>query len=192
VSEHGLLRFLDFLVQEENDAVFLLKPRHEDERKQEAGKPAGGLATDEHGSDTSGTAQPGSVGEADIGPAIDPDDLSKMRKIPKLSQRELKVLEGIVRGLQNKMIAREYGIAEATVKVHMKAILRKVQVTNRTQAAVWAMENHVTQLEHSNTTGGGELPAEQPAPSGGSSHEQSGPRPALSGPRRTGSSSLGA
>jgi two-component system nitrate/nitrite response regulator NarL len=40
------------------------------------------------------------------------------------------------------MIARKCGITEATVKVHMKSILRKIQVANRTQAAVWAMENN--------------------------------------------------
>ena len=39
------------------------------------------------------------------------------------------------------MIARKIDIAEATVKVHIKAILRKIRVQNRTQAAVWAMNN---------------------------------------------------
>jgi hypothetical protein len=37
------------------------------------------------------------------------------------------------------MIARELDICEATVKVHVKAILRKIGVSNRTQAAIWAM-----------------------------------------------------
>jgi two-component system nitrate/nitrite response regulator NarL len=39
------------------------------------------------------------------------------------------------------MIARSCDITEATVKVHMKSILRKIQVANRTQAAVWALEH---------------------------------------------------
>jgi two-component system nitrate/nitrite response regulator NarL len=39
------------------------------------------------------------------------------------------------------VIARTCDIAEATVKVHMKSILRKIRVENRTQAAIWAMEN---------------------------------------------------
>ena len=38
------------------------------------------------------------------------------------------------------MIARTCGVADATIKVHMKSILRKIRVANRTQAAVWALE----------------------------------------------------
>ena len=44
-------------------------------------------------------------------------------------------------GYSNKTIARKINVAEATVKVHIKAILRKIRVHNRTQAAVWAV-NH--------------------------------------------------
>ena len=39
------------------------------------------------------------------------------------------------------MIARKRDMAEATVKVHMKSVLRKIRVVNRTQAAIWALEN---------------------------------------------------
>jgi two-component system nitrate/nitrite response regulator NarL len=46
-----------------------------------------------------------------------------------------------VKGYANKVIARSCDISEATVKVHMKSILRKIQVANRTQAAVWALEH---------------------------------------------------
>jgi two-component system nitrate/nitrite response regulator NarL len=58
-----------------------------------------------------------------------------------LSERELQILDGLVQGHANKVIARMYDITEATVKVHMKSILRKIRVTNRTQAAIWAVEN---------------------------------------------------
>jgi two-component system nitrate/nitrite response regulator NarL len=51
------------------------------------------------------------------------------------------MLEGLVKGHPNKVIARTCDIAEATVKVHIKAILRKIRVENRTQAAIWAMSN---------------------------------------------------
>ncbi len=54
-----------------------------------------------------------------------------------LSGRETEILHCLVEGDSNKSIARKLGIAEATVKVHIKAILRKLQVLNRTQAAVW-------------------------------------------------------
>lgn len=60
-----------------------------------------------------------------------------------LSSREVNILEGLALGESNKVIARNLDIAEATVKVHVKAILRKVRVKNRTQAAVWAMNKGV-------------------------------------------------
>ncbi len=63
-----------------------------------------------------------------------------------LSGREVSILEGLMLGESNKVIARKLQIAEATVKVHVKAILRKVRVRNRTQAAMWAMQNAVPQI----------------------------------------------
>jgi two-component system nitrate/nitrite response regulator NarL len=59
----------------------------------------------------------------------------------KLSERETQILDGLVRGYANKVIARRCDISEATVKVHMKSILRKIRVGNRTQAAIWALEH---------------------------------------------------
>jgi two-component system nitrate/nitrite response regulator NarL len=56
-----------------------------------------------------------------------------------LSVREIQILRGLVDGLSNKTIARQFDIMEATVKVHVKAILRKIGVQNRTQAAIWAL-----------------------------------------------------
>ncbi len=55
-----------------------------------------------------------------------------------LSERELDVLRELGDGLPNKMIANRLGIAEATVKVYVKRVLRKIGVHNRTQAALWA------------------------------------------------------
>lgn len=60
---------------------------------------------------------------------------------PRLSDREAQILDGLVKGHANKTIARTCEITEATVKVHMKSILRKIRVANRTQAAVWALEH---------------------------------------------------
>jgi two-component system nitrate/nitrite response regulator NarL len=60
--------------------------------------------------------------------------------VKKLSMREWQILDGLVNGYSNKLIARNYNITEATVKVHMKSILRKIRVENRTQAAIWAIE----------------------------------------------------
>ena len=55
-----------------------------------------------------------------------------------LSSRELAILRTLMEGASNKVIARALVITEATVKVHMKAILRKLRLQNRTQAAIWA------------------------------------------------------
>jgi DNA-binding NarL/FixJ family response regulator len=60
---------------------------------------------------------------------------------PQLSPREKSILRCLIEGDSNKCIARKIDIAEATVKVHVKAILRKIRVQNRTQAAIWAMNN---------------------------------------------------
>jgi len=59
-----------------------------------------------------------------------------------LSRRETLILRMLIEGASNKVMARRLVITESTVKVHMKAILRKLRLQNRTQAAVWA-RNHV-------------------------------------------------
>ena len=66
--------------------------------------------------------------------------ISSLRKLT-LSEREAQILDGLVKGHANKIIARTCDISEATVKVHMKSILRKIRVANRTQAAIWALEH---------------------------------------------------
>jgi two-component system, NarL family, nitrate/nitrite response regulator NarL len=60
---------------------------------------------------------------------------------PRFSDRERGILNCLIAGEPNKVIARKIEISEATVKVHVKAILRKIRVQNRTQAAIWAMNN---------------------------------------------------
>src|SRR5258705_6778008 len=60
---------------------------------------------------------------------------------PQLSAREKSILRYVIEGDSNKGIARKIDITEATVKVHVKAILRKIRVQNRTQAAIWGMNN---------------------------------------------------
>jgi two-component system nitrate/nitrite response regulator NarL len=66
---------------------------------------------------------------------------SESNDMPRLSVREKCILNCLIAGESNKVIARKIEIAEATVKVHIKAILRKIRVHNRTQAAIWAMNN---------------------------------------------------
>jgi len=57
-----------------------------------------------------------------------------------LSPRELDILRGIARGASNKEIAREHGIVETTVKIHVQHVLRKLRVSSRVHAAVMATE----------------------------------------------------
>lgn len=56
----------------------------------------------------------------------------------KLTPTQLRVLQGVHLGLANKQIAFDLGIAEATVKAHMTALMRKLNVRNRTQVALLA------------------------------------------------------
>ena len=66
---------------------------------------------------------------------------AKSSDTPRLSARQQSILRCLILGDSNKAIARKMAIAEATVKVHVKAILRRIRVHNRTQAAIWAMSN---------------------------------------------------
>lgn len=65
---------------------------------------------------------------------------------PDLSARELEVLNLIVQGLSNKQLAHTLGIAEHTVKNHVKSILNKLDVDDRTQAATAAIQRGIIHL----------------------------------------------
>jgi two-component system, NarL family, nitrate/nitrite response regulator NarL len=69
-----------------------------------------------------------------------PNDPTR-RDAASLSPREKEIVTRLVRGESNKIIGHALHITEATVKVHLKAILRKISVQNRTQAAIWAVNN---------------------------------------------------
>jgi len=77
-------------------------------------------------------------GEQRDAPTQNADDSHMFRP---LSDREDEILRRLVQGESNKVIARVLNITEATVKVHIKAILRKIRVKNRTQAAIWAIDH---------------------------------------------------
>ena len=68
--------------------------------------------------------------------------LSQDIEVP-LTQRESEVLRQMALGLTNKEIAKMLGISYETVKEHVQHILRKVGVTDRTQAAVWAVRKNL-------------------------------------------------
>jgi two-component system nitrate/nitrite response regulator NarL len=55
-----------------------------------------------------------------------------------LTEQENRILEQLIDGKSNKLIARDLGIAEGTVKVHVKHVLKKLNLRSRVEAAVWA------------------------------------------------------
>ncbi|MCW1384955.1 response regulator transcription factor [Novosphingobium sp. KCTC 2891] len=72
-------------------------------------------------------------------PTPRPDQMDTVRKdVAGLTPTQLKVLLAVLDGKLNKQIAHELGMSEATVKAHMTAIMRKLDVRNRTQAALVA------------------------------------------------------
>ena len=60
-----------------------------------------------------------------------------------LTDRERQILGQIAAGSSNKQIANTLGITEATVKVHVKNLLKKLNFHSRVEAAVWAVSNHI-------------------------------------------------
>lgn len=58
-----------------------------------------------------------------------------------LTARERDIVHGLVRGESNKEIARELGVAESTVKIHVQNILKKLNLASRVQVAVYAVEH---------------------------------------------------
>ncbi|MDI5985145.1 two-component system response regulator NarL [Halomonas sp. M4R5S39] len=60
-----------------------------------------------------------------------------------LTQREREILRELAAGLSNKLIARKLDITEGTVKVHVKHLLKKLNLRSRVEAAVWAVQEGV-------------------------------------------------
>lgn len=69
------------------------------------------------------------------------------KKEDKLSKREFEILKLVAVGMYNKEIADQLSISEKTVKNHMSSIFRKIKVSDRTQAAVYAIRNNYVRLD---------------------------------------------
>ena len=92
-------------------------------------------------------------GESYIQPDLIPSLNSKLitrnnnrEKIEALTRRELEVLILVASGMFNKEIAEEMKISERTVKNHISSIFKKIDVADRTQAAVFAIKNNLVEL----------------------------------------------
>lgn len=93
-------------------------------------------------------------GENYIQPSLIPSLNSKMieknrdeGKIESLTKRELEVLKLLAVGMYNKEVAEKLNISERTVKNHVSNIFKKIEVTDRTQAAVFAIRNNLIELK---------------------------------------------
>ncbi|SFK17598.1 two-component system response regulator NarL [Methylophaga sulfidovorans] len=71
---------------------------------------------------------------------IEPDTKTTAADV-NLTDRETEILDCLAEGMNNKNIARKLGISDTTVKVHIKNILRKLNLTSRLEAAVWRHQN---------------------------------------------------
>ena len=78
---------------------------------------------------------------------IAPDEMMPDEMFVPLSPREMEILQHIARGQSNKEIAQSLGISHQTVKNHMTAILRKLSVNDRTQAALYALRRGWIRLQ---------------------------------------------
>lgn len=92
-------------------------------------------------------------GESYIQPSLIPVLNSKMMdrdkdtlKIENLTKREIEVLKNLSYGMYNKEIAEKLEISERTVKNHISNIFKKIEVTDRTQAAVFAIRNNLIEI----------------------------------------------
>jgi len=79
------------------------------------------------------------AGEAALSPAVATRVVAAVAHGDELTPREREVLRLIARGLSNKRIALELGMAEKTVKTHVSHVLAKLGVADRTQAALYAV-----------------------------------------------------
>jgi two-component system nitrate/nitrite response regulator NarL len=69
-----------------------------------------------------------------------PDTAGAPRDTPPLTPRERDIVRSLSRGASNKDIARELDLAESTVKIHVRNVLRKLGLTSRVQIAIYALE----------------------------------------------------
>ena len=68
------------------------------------------------------------------------------RQISRLTRREMEVLKLVTLGMLNKEIAHKLEISEKTVKNHVSNIFKKIEVSDRTQAAVFAIKNRIVDI----------------------------------------------
>ena len=123
ISSQTLVRAIELIIEDES----ILPPEFVKSLRESRDAPPEAISSGGHDSDDTSESTAARNGE----------NSAKA----KLSAREGSILRALVDGAPNKVIAQRLHITEATVKVHVKAILRKIRVKNRTQAAVWGSKH---------------------------------------------------
>lgn len=76
--------------------------------------------------------------------ALHPPELEPLPSVDSLSAREIEILQLLIKGHLNKEIAASLNISEKTVEYHLDKLYRKLNVSTRTEATSWAMQNGIT------------------------------------------------
>jgi DNA-binding NarL/FixJ family response regulator len=114
---------------------------------------SGYVLKDSDADDVAAAVRAAHRGELQIDPVVARRLMSSLREhqgadpISVLTSRELDVLRLVAAGKPNKQIAAELAISERTARTHVSRILRKLCVSSRTQAALWAVREGLVQVE---------------------------------------------
>jgi DNA-binding NarL/FixJ family response regulator len=114
---------------------------------------SGYVLKDSDADDVAAAVRAAHQGELQIDPLVAKRLMSSLREGPgpertsELTSRELDVLRLVAAGKANKLIAAELGISERTARTHVSRILRKLRLSSRTQAALWAVREGLVEVE---------------------------------------------
>ena len=114
---------------------------------------SGYLLKDSDADDVAAAVRAAHRGELKLDPVIARRLMSSLRAGPlddptaELTSRELEVLRLVAKGKPNKQIATELEISERTARTHVSRILRKLRLSSRTQAALWAVREGLVEVE---------------------------------------------
>jgi DNA-binding NarL/FixJ family response regulator len=114
---------------------------------------SGYLLKDSDADDVAAAVRAAHRGELQLDPGVARRLMSSLRQsqeddpTAELTSRELEVLQLVAAGKPNKQIAAELAISERTARTHVSRILRKLQLSSRTQAALWAVREGLVEVE---------------------------------------------
>jgi DNA-binding NarL/FixJ family response regulator len=114
---------------------------------------SGYVLKDSDADDVAAAVRAAHRGELQIDPVVARGLMSSLQEvrsddaISELTSRELDVLRLVAAGEPNKQIAAELAISERTARTHVSRILRKLRLTSRTQAALWAVREGLVEVE---------------------------------------------